>query len=267
MIPVFPIKQEAKVHIQNQICDLAARNDVQILLAIESGSRAWGFPSEDSDYDVRFIYVRPREDYLSVQEFRDVIETPLQQDAVLGVPLDFNGWDVRKALQLAIKSNPVLIEWLGSPVKYGVQAAAVERLLAFARKAANMKAFHYHYYRLAQNAWEQIQQNAEKVKCKVYCYALRPVLASQWILHYKQPPPMDIASLCKGLIGEGALLEQIEHLIRIKVKAQEGDLVSRIPILDSHIATVLSHKAERSQGSADPSLWQEADQLFRSLLV
>jgi len=91
---------------------------VHILYACESGSRAWGFASPDSDYDVRFIYVRPRDWYLSIdlERRRDVIERPIE-----GV-LDINGWDLRKALQLMRKSNPPLFEWLHSPLVYRAQA-------------------------------------------------------------------------------------------------------------------------------------------------
>lgn len=110
------ISHEAKLHIQNKLQQVAKEQDVQILLAVESGSRAWGFPSKDSDYDVRFIYARKKNTYLSVKNYRDVIEVPVLYDDVLGVPFDLNGWDIRKALQLALKSNPVLIEWLVSPV-------------------------------------------------------------------------------------------------------------------------------------------------------
>lgn len=53
---------------------IEAEHGVKVLYACESGSRAWGFASPDSDYDVRFVYVRPLEDYLSLVPVRDVIE-------------------------------------------------------------------------------------------------------------------------------------------------------------------------------------------------
>lgn len=267
MLPIFPIIQEANLHIQKKLQDVAHEHDVKILLAVESGSRAWGFPSTDSDYDVRFIYARPKDSYLSIKDYRDVIETPLLHDEVLGVPLDFNGWDIRKALQLAMKSNPVLIEWLVSPVRYDCNVVAADRLLDFAKKTANIQAFHYHYDRLARNAWEQIQQNAEQVKLKLYCYALRPVLSSQWTLQYNQTPPMDMPSLCKGLINETALLEEIDRLIRLKATANEGDIFQRNVILDTHIASVLEHKAERHvEVMPHNGLIAEADHILREVL-
>lgn len=268
MIPVYPINYETNLYIKKKLQDLADEHEVKVLLAIESGSRAWGFPSTDSDYDVRFIYVRKLESYLSVKEFRDVIETPIIHDDTLGVPFDINGWDLRKALQLAIKSNPVLIEWLVSPVKYcGIHNLADE-LFAFAKKTANTQEFRYHYDRLARNAWEQIQQNQTNVKVKLYCYALRPAMATQWIQQYNEVPPMDIISLCNGLIKEGELLNTISSLISKKATAKEGDVIPRNSILDLYIESILKDVAERPvRLLKDNSVFiNEADDLFRRII-
>ena len=81
--------------ILQRLSDIEAKYDVKILLAVESGSRAWGFESKDSDYDVRFIYVHRKDWYLSLIEGRDVIEE-LDPDGVL----DLAGWDLKKALLL-----------------------------------------------------------------------------------------------------------------------------------------------------------------------
>src|SRR4051794_14574214 len=86
--------------------------DVRVLYACESGSRAWGFASRDSDYDVPFLYVHERDWYLSVDDRRDVLEYPLRDE------LDVSGWELRKALRLLRKSNPPLLEWLNSPMVY-----------------------------------------------------------------------------------------------------------------------------------------------------
>ena len=88
--------------IVNRLEEIERSESVRILLAVESGSRAWGFPSPDSDYDVRFLYARPRDWYLSIDARRDVIECPIED------VLDINGWDIRKALHLLLKANPVL---------------------------------------------------------------------------------------------------------------------------------------------------------------
>lgn len=156
-------------------------NRVNLLFGIESGSRAWGFPSVDSDYDVRFVYRCTMDDYLSVADRSDVIETPTVHDAFLGVELDLNGWDIRKALQLALKSNAALLEWLNSPVCYIKDEELHGLLQGFATKAADLQTLSYHYDRLARRAWEEILAGSTQVKLKRYCYALRSALALAWI--------------------------------------------------------------------------------------
>ena len=96
--------------ILSKLEEIEKQYDVHILLAVESGSRAWGFESPDSDYDVRFIYVRKQSDYLKLEGIRDVIELPIDDT------LDINGWDITKTLRLLYKSNPTLFEWFSSPI-------------------------------------------------------------------------------------------------------------------------------------------------------
>ena len=98
--------------ILRELKKIEEQKNVKIIMAIESGSRAWGFASPDSDYDVRFIYVRKEEDYLKLEKTRDVIEWKLDD------VLDINGWDIKKALQLLHNSNPTVFEWCASPIVY-----------------------------------------------------------------------------------------------------------------------------------------------------
>ena len=122
-------------------------DSVSILYACESGSRAWGFPSVDSDYDVRFIYKHDADWYLSidVEEKRDVIERPINDE------LDISGWDIRKALQLLRKSNPPLLEWLSSPILYRENPGVAEKLrTAMAEFYSPLSSFH-HYLNMARN--------------------------------------------------------------------------------------------------------------------
>lgn len=98
--------------IKEQLRRIEDAENIKILLAVESGSRAWGFASPDSDYDVRFVYIRSLEDYLRLDAIRDVIELPIDD------VLDINGWDLQKTLRLLHKSNPTLFEWFSSPIVY-----------------------------------------------------------------------------------------------------------------------------------------------------
>ena len=138
---------EINIRIISRLREIEGENTVKILYACESGSRAWGFPSSDSDYDVRFVYIRSVESYLSVQKSRDVIEYP-----EIG-KLDISGWDLQKALLLLRKSNPPLLEWLGSPIVYleGYSIAAQMRELAAQYYSATASVYHYlHMARLFQ---------------------------------------------------------------------------------------------------------------------
>jgi hypothetical protein len=144
------VSEAMRTRILGELDRIEHENNVRIVLAIESGSRAWGFPSPDSDYDVRFLYIRPEQDYLSVFEQREVIERPL--DAVL----DVNGWDLKKALRLMAGSNAVVLEWLTSPLRYRAVEAAADGLLQAARDVAHLPSFAYHYDRLARRSLGEI---------------------------------------------------------------------------------------------------------------
>lgn len=132
----FPPDALARIHAD--LDRIERVEDVRILFAVESGSRAWGFPSPDSDYDARFVYVRKADWYLSLTPGRDVIELPIEGD------FDTNGWDIRKALSLLLKPNPVLLEWLSSPVRYRWNESACAQLLTFAKRTAHARACLHH---------------------------------------------------------------------------------------------------------------------------
>lgn len=255
-------------YISTKLIELEREYQVKILFAVESGSRAWGFPSTDSDYDVRFVYKRPISDYLSVQPLHDVIETPLVQDDTLGVPFDLNGWDIRKALQLALKSNPVLHEWLVSPVRYMRNDAEAAELLAFVKEIVDLGVYKFHYDRLARNAWEQIQEHPTEVKLKRYFYALRPVMCLKWIIRYEEAPPMDLPSLCAGIIQDADLRRKISNLVDQKAAANESDVVKRSILLDSFLESALSQKTESPVKSKRDrrEAFRKADKLFQRLI-
>src|SRR5690606_19278768 len=100
--------------IEEKLCQIESENEIKILYACESGSRAWGFPSPNSDYDVRFIYVQHLDWHLSMKDHKDSIDLPINKD------LDIGGWEIKKALGLLWRSNPPLLEWLNSPIVYQV---------------------------------------------------------------------------------------------------------------------------------------------------
>ena len=155
--------------IQEKLNEIEAKERIRILHCVESGSRAWGFASPDSDYDVRFVYVRRTEDYLRLEKTRDVIEWQLDET------LDINGWDLQKALRLLHKSNPTLFEWNNSPVVY----RTTEDWMKLSRVIDEFflaKAGLYHYLSTAKKNYREYLKG-ETVKYKKYFYVLRPLLA------------------------------------------------------------------------------------------
>lgn len=155
--------------IVEKLSEIGESNQVKNLFAIESGSRAWGFPSPDRDYDVRFIYVHSKEYYLSVDEQRDVIELPIND------LLDINGWELRKALRLFKKSNGPLYEWLQSPIVYTQNTEFVDELKNLMPHYFSPRATMHHYLSMAKTVFESDLGGGE-VRLKKYFYALRPIL-------------------------------------------------------------------------------------------
>ena len=129
--------------IYKKLQEIEQQENVKILLAVESGSRAWGFASPDSDYDVRFIYVRPKEEYLRLDKVRDVIELPIDNI------LDINGWDIQKTLRLLYKSNPTLFEWFSSPIIY-LETAFADEFRKIMTEYFSTKKSLYHYIGMAE---------------------------------------------------------------------------------------------------------------------
>ena len=212
--------------IESELQAIEAQEDLTILLAIESGSRAWGFPSHDSDYDVRFIYVRPRDYYLRLDKHRDVCDWRLDET------LDINGWDFDKTLRLLRSSNPTLFEWFGSPIIYR-KHPAFDGLMGDVNAYFLSKSGLYHYLHMADGNYREYLK-APMVKLKKYFYVLRPILACRHILTHGTPPPILFRELVEAQL-EPTLVLQVEELLRIKEQSSEIDLAPRRQALNDYI--------------------------------
>jgi uncharacterized protein len=203
-------------------------HDVKIILASESGSRAWGFPSSDSDYDVRFIYAHQTDWYLSIGNKKDVIELPVDK------VLDVNGWDLKKALQLMRKSNSPLLEWLGSPIKYKILPDAHEKLLSLSKQAFMPETACWHYLSMARKSFEGLTKDG-KARLKPYLYTLRALLCCEWIIRHLSQPPMRICDVMTGLVIDDNIIEEINHLIQMKKMHSEKYKMEKSNILHNYI--------------------------------
>ena len=205
---------------------IESTHGVKILHAVESGSRAWGFASPDSDYDVRFIYVRPIEDYIRLDEPRDVIEWT--NDGLL----DINGWDLKKAMGQFARGNATLFEWGGSPVVYRT-TETWNRIRGVAEGYFSEKTAAYHYYGTAMKTWTE-HLTGETVRYKKYFYALRPLLAAQYIERYHAVPPVLFDDLLR-LDIEPSLRSAIDLLLEKKKSTTEGEFNPHIPAVQDFI--------------------------------
>ena len=241
--------------IVEELKEIEARENVRILHAVESGSRAWGFASPDSDYDVRFIYVRPREFYLKLERTRDVLEYPIND------LLDINGWDLQKTLRLLHRSNPSVFEWFKSPIIYQ-QTAFSNEFTVMMEKYFLKKSGLYHYLNMANGNYREYLRG-EQVKAKKYFYVLRPILACNWILRTNTPPPMLFSELVDAELPR-ELMVPVRDLLRIKMEVLELKLISRVNVINSYIESELPRICEEIKELPEEKLhgYDELNEMF-----
>lgn len=255
------IDPEKRAEIGQSLDDVERRERVTILFAVESGSRAWQFASPDSDYDVRFVYLRPRDWYLSIEPGRDVIERPIAGD------LDVAGWDLPKALRLLVKSNPVLLEWLVSPIRYRELPGFVGRLHGLANLALSFNALSRHYRSLAQRQFDRAIDGRDRIRLKRYFYVLRPVLALRWLRRHRTQPPMAMPDLIAGAGLPPAVLGEITELTRRKAETRELGEAERNSVLDAFVLEELTIADLSAPDRPDrAALVERANAFFRDCL-
>jgi len=262
-LPAFvpSLTPDIEAAIQAKLTALEADVDIRIVFAVESGSRAWGFPSPDSDYDVRFVYAHTPDWYLSIKPGRDVIELPIDGD------WDINGWDIRKALGLLIKPNPVLLEWLSSPIRYRWNDDICQRLIAFSQKTTFGQSCLHHYRNLAQKQWDKHVGDNRDVALKKYFYILRPALAMCWIRQNGDvQPPMNLQALVGGLDLAPDLTRDIARLLHLKATAKEVGRGARIPTVDAFIHAQIRWAGGVARQEKRPNLWADGDDLLRMIV-
>lgn len=197
---------------------LEAEHNIRILYACESGSRAWGFPSPDSDYDVRFIYVHALDWYLGLDEGPDTLNLPVDDE------LDLAGWELRKTLRLLKGSNAALFEWLQSPIVYHEAPGFRAQLAPLLPLAFNLKAGLHHYLGQLRRGVEE-DLVGEEVRLKRLFYALRSALAARWIRERHALPPMEFAPLRMLLPNDLQVI--VAELLAQKAYSNEKTVVTR----------------------------------------
>lgn len=223
--------------IAEKLREIEKRHNVTILFACESGSRAWGFPSPDSDYDVRFVYLHQPEWYVTIRERNEVIELPVNET------LDINGWDFKKTLLLLAKSNAVLFEWMQSPIFYTKNEKFLKQLSEAAKKCFSPIAAMHHYLSMSKKHYDECTASDE-VKLKKYFYALRATLSCEWIARRNEVPPMELKKLMDIIKNRNKLANKIEKLVAVKAAKTESYYHGREKLLDAYLQEAIARCEE-----------------------
>lgn len=244
--------------IQKKLEEIEKQEHVKIILAVESGSRAWGFESADSDYDVRFIYVREPEMYLRLDNVRDVIEWQLDE------VFDISGWDIKKALQLLYKSNPTLFEWINSPIVYKETEEALE-LRDIAKEYFDVKKSIMHYLNMTSTTFNNYLQD-DMVKLKKYFYAIRPILAAKYAIENKTQPPVKFDELKETMLDE-YLMDEVNQLLELKTNSNKREYIPVISGLNKYIENNMNEIKKYASNITDLQFkWDRLNQYFLKLL-
>ena len=252
-------KNEMKEKIIAKLTEIEKTEQVRILYCAESGSRATGLSSEDSDYDARFIYIRNEIDYLKLEPMRDVIEWQCDDT------FDVCGWDIKKALTLAYRSNPALLEWISSPIVYKETedwkpvAEAIKEF--FSQKKALM-----HYLSMAKSNYDSAFKT-ENIKFKKYFYVLRPLLSAEWVLTKNEMPPLEFEKLT-ALLPEGEITDAVTTLIQAKRSGSKKMEGAPLPHLNEYIESHLTaiDTAANTLPAPEHKDISALDKIFLSLL-
>lgn len=245
--------------ILQELDKIEREENVKILFCAEAGSRVWGFSSPNSDYDVRFVYIRPVEDYLRLDAIRDVIEWRLDD------MMDIVGWDLQKALRLLYHSNPTLSEWDRSPIVYrrteewDCISETIRRLFAQGAEAC--------YYTGVAKKNHREYLSGMTVRLKKYFYALRPILACRWILKQNSPPPISIWDLMDACL-DTSVRPDVEKLLYMKMKGSELGTDHRIDSINAYIerSIIELEKAVKRLPLSSEKPWDDLNKVFLQTL-
>jgi len=205
-----------ETRIQGKLNEIEKSHGVKILYACETGSRAWGFPSPDSDFDVRMIYRHELDWYLSLSDKKDSIEF-MSSDG----ELDITGWDIKKCLKLMLRSNGALLERVQSPIVYRNEDNISALLKEYSERCFAPIAAMHHYLGMAKNSFSDID-NKEEIRLKTLFYALRASLACKWIREKGTVPPIVFLKMVEGLDFDISLKDRIRSLVTLKSGKNES---------------------------------------------
>lgn len=244
--------------ILKELLRLEMKHDIKILYAVESGSRAWGFASVDSDWDVRYIYIHKLDWYLKIDDKKD------NQEEILPNDIDLAGWELKKALRLFRKSNPPMLEWLRSPIVYLEQFSTAERLRKLTKEYFNPKSCLHHYLHMAEGNY-QTYLLKDNVRVKKYFYVLRPILACEWIKQNQTMAPMEFQILLESQVSNTRVKKEIQNLLKRKTTGEELNEEPKNKILNEYLEERIEYFNNfiKHLRRNDPPETRQLDELFK----
>ncbi|PZR03270.1 MAG: hypothetical protein DI539_26450 [Flavobacterium psychrophilum] len=244
--------------IKSELLKLELQHDIKILYAVESGSRAWGFASTDSDWDVRYIYIHRLEWYLKIDDRKD------NQEKILPNDIDLAGWELKKALRLFRKSNPPMLEWLRSPIIYLQQFSTADKLRDLTKEFFNPKSCLHHYLHMAEGNYREYLQK-DNVRVKKYFYALRPILACDWIEQTNTMAPIEFQKLLETQVSDKNVKTEIQNLLLRKIAGEELNEEPKIQILNDFLEQKIEFYNEyvKSLEKGEQADTTRLDELFK----
>lgn len=247
-----------KDEIRKELLKLETQHDIKILYAVESGSRAWGFASTDSDWDVRYIYIHRLDWYLKIDDKKD------NQEKILPNDIDLAGWELKKALRLFRKSNPPMLEWLRSPIIYLQQFSTADRLRDLTKEYFNPTSCLHHYFHMAEGNYREYLQK-DRVRVKKYFYVLRPILACDWIKQTNTMAPMEFDKLLNSQVFDQNVKIEINNLLKRKKAGEELNEEPKIQILNEFLENKIQFYTEyiRTIGQISQPDTGKLDELFK----
>lgn len=250
-----------RTEIQNELTRLEQKHHIKILYAVESGSRAWGFASTNSDWDVRYIYIHDLDWYLKIDDKKD------SQGEILENDIDLAGWELKKALRLFRKSNPPMLEWLGSPIVYSENYTTAQQLRELAKQFFNPRSCLHHYLHMAESNYRAYLQS-DLVRTKKYFYVLRPVLACDWIMNTNTMPPTEFHKLVEAQVKDERINREIQDLLTRKMSGEELTEAPKIEVLNEYLNTKIEFYNQYIKQSEkhNPPETALLDKLFKDTL-
>ena len=248
-------QEEMNILVPEKLREIERDYHVEVLWAVESGSRAWGFASPDSDFDVRFLYKRPQEEYLKLNPPRDVIELPVDDT------WDVSGWDLDKALKLLYKANPTLYEWMGSPICYW-RTEFAQRIRPLMDDYFSGERMLYHYLNTAITN-KKTYLLGETIQPKKLMYAIRPILACWWVMEKGSAPPVLFSDLVDAQLP-GELRPSLDRLLDLKKNGPEKMEIPHMEDMEDFVNESIHRFQEylSRKPKEEPKSWDRLNQFF-----